>query len=138
MNEFIKPEDYDAFCETQLKRNEKFLETFAEDIHDLSPKVQRVHIGNVESFLNDYLVQRAAVPMQRGARLASDYFGYFLPRKGMCSGEEIRSAAASVKKFYKSMVKHGLVEEKEYKYLCTQIGEGIEEWIQERVYADPQ
>ena len=41
--------------------------------------------------------------MEKGIRHVNDYFGYFLPRKGICSGEELRLVATSMKKFYKSM-----------------------------------
>ena len=66
----------------------------------------------------------------------NDYFEYFLPRKGMCSGEELRLEAASVKKFYKSMTLYGFVEAEEYKHLCNMISDCMEEWIQECIHMD--
>ena len=113
-HKYITPEDYNSFCETHLQRNQKFLKVFTKDIENLSPKVQEQHISNLATFLNDYLVQRVSVPMEEGIRQVNDYFGYFLPRKGMCSGEELRLEAASVKKFYKSMTLYGFVEVEQF------------------------
>lgn len=135
-HEYIAPEDCDSFCENQLQRNQEFLQIFTKDIENLSPKVQEHHINNLETFLNDYLVQRVSVPMEEGMRQVNDYFGYFLPRKGMCSGEELRLEDASVKKFYKSMMEHGFAEVEECEYLCNMISNCMEEWIQECIYAD--
>ncbi|WP_455057257.1 hypothetical protein [Jutongia sp.] len=136
MREYVTPEDYDSFCKIHLQRNQKFLQIFTKDIENRSPKLQEQHINNLATFLNDYLVQRISVPMEEGIRQVNDYFGYFLQRKGMCSGEELRLEAATVKKFYKSMTLYGFVEAEEYKHLCNMIIDCMEEWIQECIYAD--
>lgn len=136
MTEYITPEEYDSFCEKHLRRNQEFLQMFAKDIENLSPKNQKSHMNNLEMFLNDYLVQRVSVPMEKGIRHMNNYFGYFLPRKGMCSGEELRLAATSVKMFYKSMTLYGVVEAEEYEYLCNTLSDGMEKWVQKCIYTN--
>ena len=136
MTKYITSKDYESLYEEHLRRNQEFLQMFAKDIENLSPMVQKSHMNNLETFLNDYLVQRVSVPMEKGIGYVKDYFEFFLPMKGMCSGEELRLAATSVKKFYKSMTLYSVVEAEEYKYLCNTLSDGMEEWIQECIYTD--
>ncbi|MGB8454484.1 MAG: hypothetical protein WCD89_19410 [Anaerocolumna sp.] len=79
---------------------------------------------------NEYLLREAPFKMQEGCGSKIDMFlGYFFIHKCMWSTPgTIKTTAASIKKFYKSMNNHGYVSKEEYNYLCTTIKENMEIW----------
>ena len=71
--------------------------------------------------------------MQEGCGYEIDGFlGDFFIRKCMWSTPAtIKSTAASIKKFYKSMQAHGYVDEESYRELCDEIKDSMEIWQEE-------
>ena len=50
----------------------------------------------------------------------------------------VKSTAASIKKFYKSMVQRGYIDESDYRYLVETIREDIDQWMDDcEAYNDP-
>ena len=50
----------------------------------------------------------------------------------------IKSTAASLKKFYRSMAEHGKVKQADYKEMCEIIKSEMEDWQENcRLYNDP-
>ena len=43
----------------------------------------------------------------------------------------VKSTAASIKKFYKCMASHGFVDEDDYRYLCDELKENMDSYLQE-------
>lgn len=68
--------------------------------------------------------------MKAGCGYEIDSFlGDFFIRKDMWSTPAtIKTTAASIKKFYKSMLGHGYVEKESYDVLCGDIKENMSEW----------
>ena len=132
-------EEYEKNCDEIRKQNKRYLDIFAEDIKGLSPKAIRTHLDNVDFYINEYLLREDALSMEQGVTHIDSYLGYFFIRKCMWSTPStIKSTAASVKKFYKSMMEHGFIKDKHYDYLCTVIKENMELWQEDcAAFNDP-
>ena len=66
--------------------------------------------------------------MDKGVSGLDMFLGWFFIRKCMWSTPgTIKSTAASIKKFYKCMPDNK-IDEKDYKLLCDDIKENMEEW----------
>lgn len=77
--------------------------------------------------------------MDYGTDRIDFFLGDFLIRKCMWSTPgSIKTAASSIKKFYKCMMDHGIVEKEDYEFLCSEIKEGMETWQKDcAMYNDP-
>ena len=121
--------DYDEKCDTIREENEKYLDIFEKDLAGLSPKTVRKHLGNVDLFINDYLLLEDVIRMDEGIDQIDDFLGDFFIRKCMWSTPAtIKSTAASIKKFYKSMKEHSFIEAEDYDRLCSTIKENMDDW----------
>lgn len=67
------------------------------------------------------------------------FLGDFFIRKCMWSTPgTIKSTAASIKKFYKSMLAHGRIQKSDYEILCTDIKDRMEYWQEDcAAFNDP-
>ena len=132
-------EEYEKKCDEIRKENEKYLEIFKADLKDLSAKTIKSHIENVSFYINDYLLREDAINMADGITYIDSYLGYYFIRRCMWSTPAtIKSTAASIKKFYKSMMEHGFVEKTSYDDLCCEIKDNIEFWQEDCAeYNDP-
>lgn len=132
--EELSYEEYELECKKREKENEIYLQLFEGDLKEagLSDKTIKKHYQNVEFYLNTYLLGEEPKEMVEGCYGLEMYFGYFFIRKCMWSSPAtIKSTAASLKKFYKCMLKYHKIEEKDYKYLCFNIKESMEDWKKE-------
>lgn len=67
--------------------------------------------------------------MEEGVTMLGDFLGDFFIRKCMWSTPaSVKTTAASLKKFYKSMSDHGKIEKKDYDYVCRDIKESMAYW----------
>lgn len=84
--------------------------------YGLTNKTIANHVDNVEFYINDYLLREAPLELQEGFGSGIDMFlGYFFTQKCMWSKlGTIKTTAASIKKFYKSMNEHGYVSKEKY------------------------
>lgn len=111
------------------KQHEELLRIFLEDISHLSDKTIRKHLNNVAFFINDYLIYYNGADYEEVNEEIYSFFSDFFIRKCMWSSpNSIKETAASLKKFYKSMVDHGKFEKEKYKLLCDIIKEEMENW----------
>ena len=79
---------------------------------------------------NEFLLREEPLPMADGCgSMISMFLGYFFIRKCMWSTPgTIKKTAASIKKFYKSMLIHDYIKTTDYKNLCLIIKEEMDEW----------
>ncbi len=126
-------DEYDKKSEEIRKENERYLELFKQDMEErrLSENTIRRHLQNAELYINDYLLYEDAYPMEDGLDKADMFFGDWYIRKCVATPGNMKSTAASIKKFYKSMLEHGFIEEKEYRFLNSNIKERMNDWIEE-------
>lgn len=134
-------EMYEQRCTEIRKVNSKMLEIFEQDLKNagLQVKTIRRHLSNVDFYINDFLLYRDALPMEKGVLEIGMFLGDFFIRKCMWSTPgTIKTTAASIKKFYKSMVDHGKIEKDDYAWLCRTIKDEMEEWQSDCArYNDP-
>ena len=78
--------------------------------------------------------------MDYGIAKIDSFLGDFFIRKCMWSTpENIKSTAASIKKFYKCMMDCGIVKKSNYEFLCSEIKDGMKTWQADcAIYNDPE
>lgn len=108
--------DYENQRKVICKQNSSYLQLFEADLHGLAHKSIKRHLQNVDFFLNTYLLFDEANPlsMQDGVNAIDDFLGYFLEEKTYFTDSTKRSFVTSLRKFYKSMAKHGKISAEEY------------------------
>lgn len=124
-------EEYEKRCEENAKRNVQFLELFEADLKEKGLKDKTIyrHLANSKFYLNTYLTREDVYPMEEGPAHVYWFFDDFFIRKCMWSTPgTIKSTAASLKKFYKCMLEHGLIKQKSYDEMCSEMKEEMEEW----------
>ena len=83
-------------------------------------------------YLNLYLLREDVYAMEDGVGMIDSFLGYFYIRKCMWSTPaNIKTTAASIKKFYKSMLAHGKIRQEDYEHLCEEIKENMDDWCQD-------
>lgn len=131
---FINWEEYEQKSKEIRQRNEQYLKIFVKDLEkaDLAEKTISKHLNNVDFYINEFLHRVDLLEMKEGCGvLINEYLGYFYIHKCMWSTlSNIKTTAASIKKFYKSMLDHGYVEKADYKELCDTIKDNMSEWQQ--------
>ena len=122
-------EEYEEKCKLIKQENESLLEMFEKDLEGLNQKTINRHLTNVDFYINTYLLREDAYDFTHGIWDIDDYLGYFFIRKCMWSTPgTIKKTAASIKKFYKSMLIHDYIKTTDYKNLCLIIKEEMDEW----------
>lgn len=125
-------EEYENLCKQQQEKNKEYLNVFERDLiqSGLAQKTIRKHLVNVDFYINIYLLREEPLEMEEGCGLRIDtYLGYFFFNKCMWStSDTIKSTAASIKKFYRSMNEHGCISKDDYKNLCDIIKENLNIW----------
>lgn len=112
------------------KDNASYLHLFEADLHGLAPKTIKRHLQNVDFFLNTYLVFDESNPltMEEGVNAIDDFLGYFLEEKTYFAESTKRSFVASLRKFYKSMAKHGKITPEQYEDVVESLQDGGAEY----------
>jgi len=107
----------------------------------LKEKTINRHYQNVDFYINTYLLWEEPLEMKSGTDFfkIDDFLGYFFIRKCMWSTPgTIKSTAASIKKFYKSMLQRGYINESDYEELIGAIKENMDRWLKDcEAYNDP-
>ena len=125
-------EQYEADCEKIREANGHLLDQFYEWLKasGLSSKTIKTHYGNIEFYLNDFLLYEDATEAQEGVHEIGMFLGYWFIRKAMwASQSSIKSNATSLKKFYTFMHEKGLVELDDLTALKNRIKEDMPEWL---------
>lgn len=144
-NDSNEIEDDDSFFdfdpETVVQDNEKYLREFEQDLEQAGLKDATIgrHLFNAELFLNTWLAEHEGLTMEEGLEYMDEFLGDWYIRRCMWSTPaNIKSTAASLKKFYKSMADHGHIGAADHKALVSEIKSELPEW-QRRcwLYNDP-
>ena len=97
----------------------------------LAEKTINSHINNVDFYINYYLNYYDPQDVQAGCYAINGFLGNFFIRKATWSScQQIKSNAASIKKFYACMLENGIVEEEAYANLCEDIKDDMDEWLE--------
>ena len=135
-------EEYEFLCEKERTKNSKYLNVFKKGLEDsgLTHKTVRQHMDNVDFYVNEFLLREEPLPMEKGCgSMISMFLGYFFIRKCMWSTPgNIKSTAASIKKFYQCMLKQEMIQKADYEYLCETIKDNMWKWQSDcEMYNDP-
>ena len=115
---------WDDFEELAYMKHEVLVDTFREDIKNLSPKTVRRHIDNLDTFLNFHLVRKCGADFESSENYIATFFSFTLKYKvwGL-SKEAAKGYGATLRKFYKSMAEHDLYPESELAETLAEIKE---------------
>lgn len=123
--------DYLDFSEKNEDTNHEYLLLFQEDLENAGLKDKTIYnyLSNANLFINDFLIYNMDATMEEGVTMLGDFLGDFFIRKCMWSTPAtVKTTAASLRKFYKSMAEHGKIEKKDYDYVCRDIKDSMEYW----------
>ena len=128
--------EYEQKCDEIRMRNAAYLDEFREDLLNAGLKEKTVnrHCQNADFYINTYLLREEPLEMICGTYCfkIEDFLGDFFIRKCMWSSPgTIKSTAASIKKFYSSMLKRGNIDESDYGELIETIKDNIDRWLKD-------
>ena len=112
------------------KRNKKFMKEFEEWLKEksLSDKTIKKHLSNVDLFINDYLNYYDVETAEEGITSVYSFLnGWFIEKCMWATPYTTKEEAASIKKFYAYMSEKGYVEKEDYKFLCEELKDSIDE-----------
>ena len=112
--------------------NEKFLVEFAGWLRNskLKDATIRKHVDNIDFYINEFLLYEDAIEAKDGTFQIGMFLGYWFIKKAMWSSQaQIRSNAASLKKFYTFMHERGLVSKADLEQMKENIKEELPEWL---------
>ena len=134
-------EKYERECNRIREENIKLLKDFAQWLKsaNLKDKTIKQHLENIDFYINEYLLYEDAVEAKDGTDGVDMFLGYWFIKKAMWSSPaQIRSNAASLKKFYTFLHQKGLIDSDKLNQLKETIKEEMPEWIATmKRYEDP-
>lgn len=124
-------DEYIEACDRIKEKNDEYLDLFYKDLtaKGFTDNTIDRHLSNVAFYINTYLLHEEALTIWYGIIKIDDYLGNFFIRRCMWSTpNSIKTTAASFKKFYKCMMDHGIIESKDYEFLCQIIKNKMKKW----------
>ncbi|WP_419661592.1 site-specific recombinase like [Desulfosarcina variabilis str. Montpellier] len=125
-------EKYKAECDKIREFNNNLLDEFKKWLKrsKLKAKTIQRHIENVDFYINEFLLYESAVEAKDGADGIGMFLGYWFIKKAMWSSTaQIKSNAASLKKFYTFLHEKGEIDKEDLDDLKKRIKEDMPEWI---------
>ena len=129
--------DLEKKIEENKKRNKKFMKEFEEYLKEknLKDKTIKKHLSNVDLFINDYLNYYDIETPEEGINSVYSFLsGWFIEKCMWATVYTTKETAASIKKFYAYMSEKGYVKKEDYKELCEELKDSMDE-ILEYLYA---
>lgn len=126
--------DWEKKVEANHKRNDKFIQEFEEWLNQkgFAKKTIRKHINNASLYINDYLNYYYAEKMEDGVYSVHGFLdGWFIEKCLWSSRNSLKETAASIKKFYECMREKEHVKKDDYKSLCREIKDNMDEYLEQ-------
>ena len=123
---------YETDCERIKRENSVILKQFAVWLLEkqLSESTIKNHVSNIDFYVNEFLLYEEAIEAKDGAYQIDRFLGYWFIRKAMWSSvSQIKSNAASLKKFYTFMHEKNYIKQEELEQLNDRVKEDMPEWI---------
>lgn len=127
-------EDWEKKVEENRKRNKKFISEFDSWLNEngLVKKTIRKHLNNASLYINDYLNYYDVSKMEDGVHYVHGFLdGWFIEKCLWSSRNSLKETAASIKKFYECMSEKGYVKQEDYKKLCREIKDNMDEYLEQ-------
>ncbi|MFK7984296.1 MAG: recombinase [Saprospiraceae bacterium] len=128
----IDYEKWEKETERIRKENEALLEEFEFWLSKsgVGDKTINRHIGNVDFYINNYLLYSDIVEAKDGALDIGGFLGdWFIRKVTWSSRANIKASAASFKKFYTFLLERGDISKEELKELKALIKEEMPDWL---------
>ena len=125
--------DLEKKIEENKKRNKKFMKEFEEYLKEknLKDKTIKKHLSNVDSFINDYLNYYDIETPEEGINSVYSFLsGWFIEKCMWATVYTTKETAASIKKFYAYMSEKGYVKKEDYKELCEELKDSMDEILE--------
>ncbi|MFO7883949.1 MAG: hypothetical protein R6U68_03925 [Desulfobacteraceae bacterium] len=128
-------DDYERLeraCKRIRKDNDKLLDEFENYLLNkgLKSKTADKHVKNIDFYINEFLLYEDAVKAKDGIHDIGMFLGYWFIKKAMWSSPaQIKSNAASLKKFYTFMHEKEMIKKEDLDDLKEIIKEEMPEWI---------
>lgn len=126
-------EGYEKIAEEIMQNNQLVLEGFQHYLKDglgLSDKVVRRHLGNIQFFINDYLLYYGLHTPTTDFSDTHNFLADFFPRKALwASASEIKNLGSALKKFYTFLSAAGVIDQDQLEEVKEFISEGREEGL---------
>lgn len=122
--------DLEKKIEENKKRNKKFMKGFEEYLKEknLKDKTIKKHLSNVDLFINDYLNYYDIETPEEGINSVYSFLsGWFIEKCMWATVYTTKETAASIKKFYAYMSEKGYVKKEDYKELCEELKDNMDE-----------
>ena len=119
--------------EENKKRNKKFMKEFEEYLKEknLKDKTIKKHLSNVDLFINDYLNYYDIETPEEGINSVYSFLsGWFIEKCMWATVYTTKETAASIKKFYAYMSEKGYVKKEDYKELCEELKDSMDEILE--------
>lgn len=119
-------------CMKIREENLAYLDMFEKDLvsSGIRDTTVKRHVSNVRFYLNTFLLHEDALCMRDGTKETDMYFGdFFIRRCAWSTPASIKSAACSLKKFYRCMAEHDLITPDDYQSLCNDIRDLMPVWL---------
>lgn len=126
--------NWEKNVEQNHKRNKQFINEFEEWLKGkkLVNKTIRKHISNADLYINDYLNYYDVEKMEDGINSVHGFLGgWFIEKCLWSSRNSIKETAASIKKFYECMSEKEYVTKEDYKLLCREIKDNMDEYLEQ-------
>jgi hypothetical protein len=125
-------DDFEKKLDAEKERNKVYLNEFEKSLRDdgMAEKTIRRHMKNAEFFIDEYLCFYESRHMEEGCEEMTSYFGSFYIYKYPSTPGTIKTAAASLKKFYRAMFTNGHVSKEAYENLASDIKYDMDEWME--------
>ena len=125
--------DLEKKIEENKKRNKKFMKEFEEYLKEknLKDKTIKKHLSNVDLFINDYLNYYDIETPEEGINSVYSFLsGWFIEKCMWATVYTTKETAASIKKFYAYMSEKGYVKKEDYKELCVELKDSMDEILE--------
>lgn len=125
--------DLEKKIEENKKRNKKFMKEFEEYLKEknLKDKTIKKHLSNVDLFINDYLNYYDIETPEEGINSVYSFLsGWFIEKCMWATIYTTKETAASIKKFYAYMSEKGYVKKEDYKELCEELKDSMDEILE--------
>lgn len=125
--------DLEKKIEENKKRNKKFMKEFEEHLKEknLKDKTIKKHLSNVDLFINDYLNYYDIETPEEGINSVYSFLsGWFIEKCMWATVYTTKETAASIKKFYAYMSEKGYVKKEDYKELCEELKDSMDEILE--------
>jgi len=125
--------DLEKKIEENKKRNKKFMKEFEEYLKEknLKDKTIKKHLSNVDLFINDYLNYYDIETTEEGINSVYSFLsGWFIEKCMWATVYTTKETAASIKKFYAYMSEKGYVKKEDYKELCEELKDSMDEILE--------